>query len=97
MVEYLHNAIRATAGDDITVAAIIAENDIPVTEGCHIMLYSKDSELLETVNGSYDAENGVWYFTIPGILTKEKRGRHWYRICSPVESLCFKQPLYLLD
>lgn len=97
MIEYLHNAIRATAGSDITVTAIVADNDTPITENCHIMLFDRDSVLLETLDGSYDAENGVWYFTIPGELTKEKRGRHWYRICTPVESLCFKQPLYLVD
>ena len=97
MVEYLHNAIRATAGDEITVAAIIEQNDIPITEGCHIMLFDKNSVLLETLDGGYDAENGVWYFTIPGELTKGKYGRYWYRICSPVESLCFKQPLYLCN
>lgn len=97
MIEYLHNAIRATAGDDLTIAAIIASNDVPITEGCHIMLFDKNSVLLETLDGSYIPETGIWYFTIPGELTKGKHGRHWYRICSPVESLCFKEPLYLCD
>lgn len=96
MLEFLYNAIRATAGQDIAVSAIIEDNGEPITEGCHIMLFDKDSVLLEMVAGEYIGE-GLWSFRLPAELTKGRCGRHWYRICTPVESLCFKQPLYLCD
>ena len=96
MIEYLYDAIRATAGQDIGVSAIIENAGEPVEEGCHIMLFDKDITLLETVAGTYIGE-GLWNFTIPAEATEGRRGRHWYRICTPVESLCFRQPLYLCD
>lgn len=97
MVEYLYNCIRATAGDDIGISAIIeTEAGEPITEHCHIMLFDKDNELLHTLDGQYLEELGTWQFTIPGELTAGKTGRYWYRICTSQESLCFKQPIYFV-
>ena len=95
MIEYLHDAIRATAGDDITITArIVDENNLPVTIGCHINLYN-DTEQIGSFGGKYS--NGVWEFTIPADITVELRGRYWYCICDEEhEKLNFKQPIYLV-
>lgn len=100
MIEYLYNAIRATAGQDVIVTAYITDEDERViTEGCHIMLYDKDRKtLLHTVDGVYHNENGYfeWIFTIPGELTKELDGRYWYCICYHDKNLCFREPIYFV-
>lgn len=96
MIEYLYDAIRATAGEKIELSAIIetAEGE-PITEMCHVMLFDKDNtELLTTCNGTFITELGLWHFVIPGEVTKDLRGRYWYRICTPEASLCFRQPIY---
>lgn len=97
MVEYLYDCIRATAGEDIGLTAIIEnDNGEPITEHCHVMLFDKDNTLIYTGNGLYIDDLNEWQFTIPGEITKEKTGRYWYRICSSVQSLCFKQPIYFI-
>lgn len=96
MIEYLYDAIRATAGEKIELSAIIenAEGE-PITGMCHVMLFDKDNtELLATYDGTFIEELGLWNFTIPGEATKGRLGRHWYRICTPEASLCFRQPIY---
>ena len=96
MIEYLHNAIRATAGEDITVSAKITdENGLPITTGFHLSLYS-DNERLDSFSGKYSS--GVWEFTIAADATTDLRGRYWYCICSDNthEKLNFKQPIYLV-
>lgn len=94
MIEYLHDAIRATAGEEICICAEITDNKgTAITENCHIMLYDSLS-LLVTVMGVYDGE--VWYFDIPADITAGLKGRYWYCICADNTSLCFKQPIYLI-
>ena len=94
MIEYLDTAIRATAGEDICICAEITDSENnPVTENCHIMLYDNLS-LLATINGVFDGE--LWSFDIPANTTAGLKGRYWYCICADMESLCFKQPLYLI-
>ena len=98
MVEYLYNCIRATAGSNVEISAIIQDaNGADITEGCHIMLFNKDCALLDTIDGAYIAEIGTWQFTLPAEITKGKVGRYWYRICSHSDSLCFKQPIYFIE
>ena len=98
MVEYLYNCIRATAGDDVEITAIIQDSTgANITEGCHIMLFDKNCALLSTIDGNYLAELGTWQFTIPAVDTAGKIGRYWYRICSHQDSLCFKQPSYFVE
>ena len=95
MIEYLYNAIRALAGQDITITAIVAnEQGEPITEGCHIMLFNPDRELLATIDGTYK-QDGEWDFTIPADTTEGLYGRYWYCICQHDKSLCFKEPIYL--
>jgi hypothetical protein len=96
MVEYIYNAIRATAGEDITITARITyDNGDSITSDCHVMLFDNE-ELLTTVDGTFDATEEVWEFTIPAEATKHLSGRYWYRICSKLGSLCFKEPIYLI-
>lgn len=97
MVEYLYDAIRATAGEDIAVAAIITDvNSIPLLGGCSLELYENDT-LLISVGGEYDETEKLFTFTIPADVTKNKRGRYWYYISDSENSkLNFKQPIYLV-
>ena len=97
MIEYLYNAIRATAGQDITVVAEITnDTEIPITEGCHIMLFDPEKEMIGTFDGEYDIKDNEWSFTIPAETTKGLSGRYWYSIYHYDNSLCFKEPIYLV-
>ena len=94
MIEDLYDAIRATAGNDVEITATIQDDTgALITDNCHIMLFDKERNLLSTFDGEYQGD-GFWTFTIPATETKGKLGRHWYKICTPVSSLCFSQPLY---
>lgn len=97
MIEYLSNAIRATAGTTLNIAAKITDEEgAPVTTGAHFMLFDESAaELLVVVNGSYYAADDYWEFVIEKDLTANKCGRYWYCICVDTEPLCFKQPFYL--
>lgn len=94
MIEYLYNAIRATSGEAVTIAAKITDdNGGAITSNSCLEIYS-DVELLETIKGNYDSE--VWAFTIPEATTKELKGRFWYCIKSGDSSLDFKHPIYFI-
>jgi hypothetical protein len=94
MVEYLYNAIRATAGNEITISAVITNENNNITENCCLWLHDKDKDtMLAEINGIYNGEE--WTFTIPAEVTKGLKGRYWYCIRHGDNSLCFKQPMYL--
>jgi hypothetical protein len=94
MIEYLYNAIRATAGEDITIAAEITDNSgFCVNDGCALMLWD-DEELLTSVDGMLIDD--LWNFTIPAAATTGFKGRYWYCICHKHNKLQFKEPLYLV-
>lgn len=95
MIEYLYDAIRATAGEDITISAKITDAfGVPVTEGCHINLYD-DEKQLTSISGTFN--NDLWEFTIPAAETANLTGRYWYCVCSTTHNkLNFKQPIYLV-
>lgn len=94
MVEYLYNAIRATSGEAVTIAAKITDdNGEVITSDSYLEIYS-DVELLETISGIYDGE--MWDFIIPEATTKELKGRYWYCIKYGDCSLSFKQPIYFI-
>lgn len=94
MVEYLYNAIRATAGQDIPVVAIITdENNAVVSEGCGLMLHDNETMIVK-IDGAFDGEQ--WIFNIPANVTEGRHGRYWYCICHHDMNLCFKQPIYLV-
>lgn len=93
-LEVIYDAIRATAGQDIGITAIITdEYDMPVESGCGLMLHGKNDELITTIDGSYLGE-GLWQFEIPASLTTGLSGRYFYCICEDDVSLCFQTPIY---
>lgn len=96
MIEYLYNAIRALAGNDIAItAAITDDSGIAITENCSLMFHDKDREtMIATIPGNY--VNDEWLFIIPAELTKGLNGRYWYCIKHENSSLCFIEPIYLV-
>lgn len=95
MVEYLYNTIVAVAGQDITIYALITDDDEQViTTGCSLVLYNDEEELV-SVDGIYLPESLQWEFTIPANATSGRDGRYWYSVQHNNKSLCFKQPIYL--
>ena len=97
MIEYIDNAIRATAGSNLTLAAMVSDDEgNPVTSGVHFMLFDKDrTECIAVVDGNYYADEDIWEFLIEKDITTGKCGRYWYCVCVDSEPLCFKQPFYL--
>ena len=96
-IEYLYDCIRATAGQDICVCAVITDDSgEAITDGCKLMLSEgeSDSTLLTTINGDYDGEQ--WNFHIPAAVTHDLYGRYWYCVCRSDTKLCFKTPIYLM-
>lgn len=92
MIEYLANAIRATAGEEIVIVANIAEDGVDVTSGCGIMLHIGDD--MAMFPGEYKDE--LWFFTIPAEATKGLHGRYSYCLYRDDNTLCFKEPIYLM-
>lgn len=95
MIEYLYDAVRATAGEDICIAARITDETGELMDiGANLMLHD-DLMMLGNVPGEFDGEAHL--FNIPGELTSGKKGRYWYCICSnDNETLSFKNPIYLI-
>jgi hypothetical protein len=96
MVEYIYDAIKATANTETQIAAIITGDDnAAITEGCSLMLFN-DEELLVTAEGYYYED--TWFFTIPAEVTAKFHGRYWYCIFDEVNhrNLSFKQPIYFV-
>ena len=94
MIEYLYNAIRASAGTDLTIAAQVLDSaGNPITEGCELVLHLNDESML-TVDGEFS--NDIWVFIIPAKYTVNLKGRSWYCVKHNDEQLCFKQPIYFV-
>lgn len=98
MVEYLYDAIRAVAGQEIKVEAYITdENENLITEGCYFVLHDKaGNEMLLAKDGTYLPEFSCWEFVLAPEETKGLSGRHMYCIQHNDSNLCFKQPIYLV-
>ena len=98
MVEYLYDAIRAVAGQEIKVEAFITdENENIVTEGCYFVLHDKaGTNMLLRKNGSYNTEFSIWEFVLAPEETMGLNGRYLYCIQHNDSNLCFKQPIYLM-
>jgi hypothetical protein len=95
MIEYLFNAIRATAGKELSLAAkITSESGAVITEGCYVHISAEDGSHVAKIDGSL--VDNVWQFNIPADATKGLKGRYWYCICTADADLCFKQPMYLV-
>lgn len=96
MIEYLYDAIRAVAGQEIGVTAKITDDDDKlITEGCELVLYLNDGTE-KCYSGAYVAELGEWAFTVPAEDTVGLIGRHNYCIQRNGINLCFKTPFYLV-
>lgn len=94
MIEYLYDAIRATAGSDIQVAAKVFDNlGNPIVSGCEFVLHIDDETML-TVGGDYVED--TWVFPIPAEFTKGLKGRYWYCIKHENEQISFNQAMYLV-
>lgn len=97
MIEYLYDAIRAVAGQDINVGAMITDaNEELITEDCYLVLCSDEDGELYKAQGIFQDFNGMWQFTIPASITTGLKGRYLYDIRYKDENLCFKQPIYLV-
>lgn len=98
MVEYLYDAIRAVAGDDIVINAYVTdENEQVITENCYLILHDqKGEEMLIKAEGYYSPEYLNWEFHIPAEDTAGMNGRYWYCVKHDQANLCFKQPIYLV-
>lgn len=96
MIEYLYDAIRAVAGQDIAIAANITDDDgKPITENCSLVLHF-DNDLMYVATGSYIPEEELWTFNVPAEITAGKQGRYQYCIQHDGLNLCFKEPIYLV-
>lgn len=95
MIEYLFNAIRAVAGQEIIIAAKITDDKgEAVTEDCALMLYLEDKEVI--INGTYYYDAEIWQFTVAAEVTRGYSGRFWYCFKQGGSNLCFKEPIYLV-
>jgi hypothetical protein len=95
MIEYLYDAIRAVAGQDITVAAKVSDDSGNlITDGCAFVLHLDDD--MFSVDGAYYEDVNTWQFTVPAEITKGYSGRYSYCIMRNGENLCFKTPIYLV-
>ena len=93
MIEYIHGAIKATAGEDISIVAeITAETGETITEDCNLHIFDKNKQMIVEVKGTFN--DNEWSFTIPATATKGLYGRYMYCIGHKKSSLCFKQPIY---
>ena len=98
MIEYLYDAIRAVAGQEIKVEAYITdENENFITEGCYFVLHDKaGTNVLLTKLGQFNTETMNWDFVLAPEETKGLSGRYLYCIMHNDSNLCFKQPIYLM-
>lgn len=96
MIEYLYNAIRAVAGQELTIEAKITDDSgAEINEGCTLVLHF-DNDAMYAAEGTYFEDIKSWQFTIPADVTKGLNGRYFYCIQQNGNNLCFKEPLYLL-
>lgn len=94
MIEYIENAIRATAGENICLIAKVIDALGNNLEACTFCLFD-DNEKLFMVDGLFNGT--VWEFHIPAEATTDLRGRYWYAVCDETDtSLCFKNPIYFM-
>lgn len=78
MVEYLYDAIKAVAGQDIGVSARITDDDGVVAENCRLVLHSDTSDI-GSVEGLYLPEDELWAFVIPAEMTNGLKGGRMIR------------------
>lgn len=93
-IEYLHDAIRASSGQDVKITAIITDNEgAEITSNCKLALWNGNEVIFET-EGEYN--DGEWTFVIPADLTINLHGRYFYAVSNNELDLSFRQPIYLI-
>lgn len=96
MIEYIYDAIRAVAGQEIGISAVITDaTGAAIEDACAFMLHNDTGAVIGMVNGEYLGE-GQWQFNLPASLTSGLKGRYWYCIQHEDNNLCFMQPIYLV-
>lgn len=94
MIEYIYDAIRARAGEDITITAKLTDNEGNIIrDTCYLRLSDNDKNFIAKVKGVIVED--VVNFTIPADATANLIGRYWYCIGDEDTSYCFRQPIYL--
>lgn len=95
MIEYLHDTIRAAAGDAIAISAKITDSaGAIIQDTCTLCLYDGNNKLLD-IEGTL--EENIWTFTINADTTAALAGRYWYKVCDcNHNSLDFAQPIYFI-
>lgn len=94
MIEYLYNAIRISGDYDETITAIITDEKDEVVREAQLIIYDEDAKSIISYSEGTVNERGIYEFVIPGEITSS--GRYWYEITNGNNSLCFKQPLYII-
>lgn len=93
MIEYLYNAIRASAGTHLTIAAnVMDESGEAIKEGLKLVIHL-DENMVE-IDGYFNQD--MTLFEVPAALTKDLKGKYWYCIKHDDTQLCFKQPIYFV-
>ena len=92
MIEYLHDAIRASAGTELNIVTRIVQDNQAVDGVCFVL--HLDDEHMFVAEGIQDGE--AYQFIIPAEVTSGLSGRYWYCFQRENEMLCFKQPIYLV-
>lgn len=94
MIEYIYDAIKAVAGQDTTITAIVKDDEGNCIEAnCMFMLHDPDGQPIFSCRGTL--EEDIWYFNMPASATEGRKGRHWYCIGADGSNLCFLKPFYL--
>lgn len=97
MIEYLYNAVRAATGQDICICADIFNDEGIVVSACQLNFFSPEKELIASFDGTFNDETNEWSFIIPAETTQGLTGRYFYCISHNGQSLCFREPLYLVQ
>lgn len=93
MIEYIHNAVMTSAGEEITITAKVINELGEVIDGCHLSLFDNNDATIVSTTGI--TTDDITQFTVPAEATKGLKGRYWYCICGHDNtSYCFKQPIY---
>lgn len=97
-VEYIYDVIKGGSGTEMDIKAFITdENEVPITEGCKLVLFDIDDEMIAESVGVYDIEEAMWSFHLDAEQTEDYKGKYWYAIIDDAEGkLHFQQPFYLV-
>ena len=98
MIEYLYDAIKAVAGQEIKVNAYITDDEEKlINEDCYFVLYDPTgARVMAKVSGSFLTDYQMWEFVLSAEMTEGCKGRFWYCISHNNANLNFKQPIYLM-